>query len=66
MRVYNSDTKHHMVVLKISYHLLYHAILQFVTIHILRSIKAWDLNFSLISLYQLITANYMIVNIINA
>ena len=32
----------------------------------LRSIKAWDLNFSLISLYQLITANYMIVNIINA
>ena len=32
----------------------------------LRSIKAWDLNFSLISLYQLITANYMIINIINA
>ena len=32
----------------------------------LRSIKACVLNFSLISLYQLITANYMIVNIINA
>ena len=41
-------------------------VLEFINITFtLRSIKAWVLNFSLISLYQLITANYMIVNIIN-
>ena len=45
----------------------YHVNIQYIPITQLRSIKAWDLNLSLISLYQLTTANYMlIVNIINA